>query len=310
MSSIFLSILLWIPVIGEASTPTYRAGIVQISSGWLNIRSGPSTASSKVTTVAKGSMLTLISREGQWWKVEYARGRYGYCHANYISEHAATAVTVATQSGALNIRSGPGTGYSKIGTLQKGDTVLQLSQSGGWSRILYHGTKTGYVSNAYLAIQYHAVQNSTPDLKQMDPRWADLPVGESGKTFSQIGCATTAIAMVESRRLGYNVTPDEMADKLRYTPSGSVYWPSYYTPVTSSENYLFRIYQQLKNGKVVLFGAKNSYGTQHWVVITGYSGGQSLTAQGFQVNDPGSNSRKNLQQLLDQYPYFYKYFIY
>ena len=70
-----------------------------------------------------------------------------------------------------------------------------------------------------------------------------------------------------------------------------------------------RIYQQLKAGKPVLFGGKNSYGGQHWVVITGFTGG-SLTASNFTIQDPGSNSRVTLQHFLNVYPMFYKYFYY
>ena len=60
----------------------------------------------------------------------------------------------------------------------------------------------------------------------------------------------------------------------------------------------------------MLFGAKNASGSQHWVVVTGYTGGSSLSASGFTIHDPGSHSRTNLQQFLNAYPTFYKYFHY
>ena len=70
-----------------------------------------------------------------------------------------------------------------------------------------------------------------------------------------------------------------------------------------------RLITKLKQNKPVLFGAKKSGGSQHWVVITGFSGGE-VTAKNFTINDPGSSSRKNLKQLLESYPLFYKYFYY
>ena len=144
----------------------------------------------------------------------------------------------------------------------------------------------------------------------MDSRWAETLIGESGKNFAQIGCATTAIAMVESRRRGHTIYPNEMARELRYTPTGSVYWPQDYVAVTQASGYLEKIYDLLRQGKAVLFGARNQYGTQHWVVITGFSGGSSLTPSGFIIEDPGTYSRTNLKQFLDIYPTFYKYFFY
>lgn len=301
-----------LPVKTQAATLTSKAGAVTTVSGALNVRASASTTGKIATTLRKGSYITLISKSGSWWKVEYAKGQYGYCHADYITIVQGTPVTVATQSGPLNVRKGPGTSYAKVASLAKGETVLRLTMANGWSRILYHGTKTGYVSAQYLsgtASGNSAVTLSVPSFKQTDSRWANVKLGSSGKTIGKIGCATTAIAMMESYRTGTTIYPDAMSQKLRYTATGNVYWPSNFVAVTESSGYLSGIYQQLKQGKPVLLGAKNSYGSQHWVVITGFTGG-SLTAGNFAINDPGSNSRVNLQQFLNAYPTFYKYFYY
>lgn len=297
-------------ITANAADSGSQAGMVSISSGRLNVRASASSGAAVVTSLSKGSVVTLISRSGSWWKVEYGASKYGYCHADYISILAGTPVTVNTSSGKLNVRTGPGTSYAKTGTVSKGETVIRLSEAGGWSRILYHGTKTGYVSSRYLSAGYAPVALWVRNMKQMDPRWGDTLVGESGKTMARIGCATTAIAMLESHRTGIVRYPDEMMTLLRYTPSGSVYWPSHYRVVTNSAGYLTGIYDLLKQGKPILFGATNSYGSQHYVVITGFTGGSTITADKFTIQDPGSNSRTNLQQFLKVYPNFYKYFYY
>ena len=116
--------------------------------------------------------------------------------------------------------------------------------------------------------------------------------------------------MMESYRTGTTIYPDAMSKKLSYSSSGNVYWPGNYKAVTSSSGYLSKIYEELKESKPVLFGAKKTSGSQHWVVITGYNGGSTLTASGFSINDPGSSRRTNLQHLLNEYPNFYKYFYY
>ena len=294
----------------HAADTESRAGIVSISSGHLNVRNQASSTSSVVSKLGKGSYITLISKNGSWWKVEYAQGKYGYCHADYIRTTESKSAKVNTNSGSLNVRSGGGTGYSKIGTLSKGETVLILSAENGWSRILYHGTKTGYASSAYLGNSYSPVSLWVRDMKQMDSRWADTIVGTSGKPMSQIGCATTAIAMVEAHRTGKTVYPDAMTAQLKYTPSGSVYWPEHYTTVTDTADYLNAIYNLLHRGKPILFGATNRYGSQHWIVITGFTGGSSLNPASFSIRDPGSYTRTNLQQFLAEYPNVYKYFYY
>ena len=296
-----------------AADANSKSGIVSISSGKLNVRSKASSDSAVVKTLNKGSYVTLLSKSGSWWKVEYEKGRYGYCHGDYITPVSGVPATIKTQSGSLNVRSGPGTSYSKVGSLTKGETVIAFSTVGGWSHILYHGTKTGYVSGQYLwgnASNYPAISLNVPSFKQTDSRWANTLIGQSGQTMAKIGCATAGIAMMESYRTGKTIYPDAMSRQLRYTASGSVYWPSHYTAVTSSSGYLGSIYNLLKQGKPVLLGAKNSYGSQHWAVVTGFTGGSTLTASGFTILDPGSNSRINLQQFLNAYPTFYKYFHY
>ena len=299
----------------QAATLTSTAGTVNVSSGRLNVRSGQSTGSAVVASLNKGSYVTLISKSGSWWYVEYAKGKYGYSHADYIKQVSSSAATVQVSSGNLNVRSGAGTGYSIVDKLPKGETVVILSNSGGWSRILYHGVKTGYVSNQYLSKgqtqgQYAPISLNVPNFKQTDSRWANVIIGNSGKTIAQIGCVTTAIAMMESYRSGKTIYPDAMSKKLSYSSSGNLYWPSDYQVVFENSNILNALYQKLKEGKPVLYGAKTSAGKQHWVVVVGYTGGNTLSASQFVIRDPGSNSRVNLQQFMNAYPVFYKYFYY
>ncbi len=301
------------PVDANAALLDSKAGMVATVSGNLNVRSSASTSSSVITSLSKGSYVTLISKSGYWWRVEYANGKYGYCHADYISALPSSTATVATQSTNLNVRSGPGTGNSITGSLPRGELVVVISTSNGWSHILYHGTKTGYVSAQYLSVteqSYGAVSLNVPAFKQNDSRWANVELGSSGKTIGSIGCATTGIAMMESYRSGTTIYPDAMAKKLSYDSNGNVYWPSDYTVVTSSSGYLEGIYEQLAQGKPVLIGSKTSSGSQHWVVVTGYTGGSPLTASGFTINDPATVSRTNLQQFMNAFPVFYKYFYY
>ena len=304
-----------IPIQSYGATLTSQAGVVSVSSGKLNVRKSASTGSVVLTTLQKGSYVTLISTSGNWYYVEYADGRYGYCHKDYIKLDSGKTATVKTNSTSLNVRSGAGTNYAVKDTIPKGEIVIILSTSNGWSKILYNGTKTGYVSSSYLStgttsVNYSKITLKVPSYKQTDSRWANVKIGSSGKTIAQIGCVTTGIAMMESYRTGTTIYPDAMSKKLSYSSSGNVYWPSHFKAVTSSSGYLNKIYEKLKEGKPVLFGAKKSSGTQHWVVITGYNGGSTLTASGFTINDPATSKRTNLQQLLNEYPTFYKYFYY
>lgn len=306
----FLMVLLIVLSPHAEAAANIKAGAVTTAGGSLNVRTQPTSEAPAATSLKKGSYITLHSRSGDWWQVEYEKDRFGYCHANYITVVQGSAASVNIRSGSLNVRSGPGTQYGRTASLYAGESVLLLRTDGGWSRILYHGTKTGYVSTQYLSGYYGPVSLNVPNFKQNDARWADKSVGTSGKTFSQIGCATTAVAMMESVRQGKTIYPDAMSQQLRYTSSGDLYWPGHYSVSTESSGYLKRIYQKLSQGKPVLLGMKNQYGGQHWVVVTGFTGGTDLAANGFTIHDPGTYSRTNLGQFLSVYPTFYKFFTY
>lgn len=305
-----LSLLILITLLSpDVRASAARAGQVTVSYGSLNVRSSPSSSGAILSTLPKESYVTLLDKSGAWWRVEYAAQKYGYCHSDYITPLSSASATVNV-NGSLNVRSGPGTGYAKTDSLYNGKTVLVLFSSGSWSRILYNGSKTGYVNSSYLSgSPSGAISLKVPSYKQTDSRWASVTLGSSGQSMAKIGCATTAIAMMESYRTGTTIYPNAMAKKLKYTASGSVYWPSDYTVVTSSSSYLSRIHSLLKAGKPVMLGAKNRYGSQHWVVVTGFTGG-SITAANFTIQDPGSNSRTALSQFLADYPTFYKFFHY
>ena len=62
-----------------AADAASKAGAVTISEGWLNVRSRASSGAPIVSTLKKGSYITLISKSGSWWRVEYAKDCYGYC---------------------------------------------------------------------------------------------------------------------------------------------------------------------------------------------------------------------------------------
>jgi hypothetical protein len=256
----------------------------------------------------KGSHVTLISKSESWWRVEYGDGKYGYCAASYITQ--LTGTYAAYTGGSLHIRSGPGTSYGVIGWLNSGEYAVVLSSSGNWKKVLFDGVKVGYVSGAYLktgAPSASAVSLDVPNYKQTDARWANTPVGASGKTIGAAGCSTVSLAMTESYRTGTVIYPDAMAAKLSYTSGGAVYWPGSYSSYTGSD-YMTKLVDLLKSGKPVLIGLKNASGSQHWCVVTGWSG--SAGASSFSVHDPGSHTRSNLQQIINVYPTFYKLMYY
>lgn len=296
---------------GNAAAKIQGAGRVNTVSSGLNIRSSPSQSATVKTSVSKNSYITLVSKSGNYWYVEYKNGKYGYCHKDYVKIVSENVKSVKTSSGRLRVRSSASINSSIIGYLSSESLVTVISQSGNFSRVLYNGNSLGYVHSDYLnslssETAYKSIKLNVPNYKQTDSRWANVTLGSSGQSIAKIGCATTALAMTESYRTSSKIYPDDMAKKLTYTSGGAVYWPSNYKTITSSSGYLSKIYSLLKEGKPVILGCKKANGSQHYVVITGVKAVDSLTTSAFYINDPGSNSRTTLNQFISAYPTFYK----
>ena len=150
-------------------------------------------------------------------------------------------------------------------------------------------------------------------LKQNDPQWKNVKI--SSNTIGGVGCTITSLAMKYNYHNNANITPPEMMRKLSFS-GNSIIWSSVnrlgYTtymvdnrPQPNNE-WLSRIYTQLKAGKPVIVGAYqvNSSGklAQHWVVVKGYNGNStsSFNVADFQINDP-MNPFSNLQQFFGKY---------
>ncbi|MBO5222460.1 MAG: SH3 domain-containing protein [Clostridia bacterium] len=289
-----------------------QVGIVRTSSTRLNVRSSPSLSGYIVTGLNKGSYVALVSKSGDWWQVEYSTGRYGWCSAAYIETVSSQTATVSAGGSRLNIRSGPGTSYTVRSQYADGASVTVLSSSGGWAKVLYGGTKIGYVSETYLRYgsvdsSRGAVTLSVPRYSQTDSRWANIRLGSSRYTIGTAGCTTAAMAMVETAVRGYTVTPAMMAKEVSYSSSGNLYWPSAYSAYTSSD-YLAVVYRQLQSGKPVMIGGFTPSGAQHWVVIYGFTGG-NLKAENFLIRDPGTAARTTLREFQSKFSVFYKIMI-
>lgn len=307
LSAIIFCLTLFSPDAGAANASS-TAGRVKTTSGRLNVRKTSAADSAVLTGLKSGTHITLISAQNGRYKVEYANGKYGYCHPSYIEKQAGSKAMFVNAT-KLNVRKGAGTQYEVKTTLGFGTAVVVLKSNSQWSKILYDGTKTGYVAKQYLSAKkpvYPKISLSVPSYKQYDSRWKNARIGTQGDTIGSSGCTTTALAMTESFRLKKTVDVLKMRSLLRYSSSGQLYWPeNYVTSVSTQGSFLQDIYSVLKQNKPVIAAVKKKNGSQHWVVVTGFNG-SALTPSAFTVNDPGSAGRKTLADLMADYPYAYK----
>lgn len=133
--------------ISNAGAVEYRT----ITANSVNFRTGPGTNYSSMGKLNKGYKVEYIGTSGSWTKIKY-NGKTGYAYSDYVSTSSTSnnvTIKVVTAT-TLNVRSGAGTNYSKIGTLSKGSEVSVISESNGWAKIDYNG-RDAYVSSNYLS---------------------------------------------------------------------------------------------------------------------------------------------------------------
>lgn len=191
----------------------------------------------------------------------------------------------------VKVRKGPGTSYSKIGVLDKGDKVTFISKSGSWSKVEYNG-QTAYVYSKYLKASSSAGSSGSSSSSSTMYATTGVRVRSGpGTSYAQVGSLTADQAVVRTGKSGswvqisYNgttayvhgkylttVVPDGVDESIG--SSGSSGSASSNTVVTKNATYVYR-------------GPGQSYGVLYIVQAN-----TSLTATGVvsgsftQVNTP------------------------
>ena len=154
---------------GNTVKPPSNSGNTQkigkVTASILNVRSGAGTIHKVIGSLKNGSTVTIVETKNGWYKIKYGSS-YGYVSSNYIkinftnSNGSGNTVKPPSNSGStqktgkviadvLNVRSGRGTNYSKIGAVRGGSKVIIVETKNGWHKIKY-GNGYGYVSAKYV----------------------------------------------------------------------------------------------------------------------------------------------------------------
>lgn len=150
----------WVKVSGNSSSDSSDAqpiGTGTVNTACLNVRSGAGTGYSRVGYLYSGNSVSILKDCGNgWYQISYGSGSAYVC-AEYISTGSDSGdsdggeqTTGIVTADALNVRSGAGTGYSRLGLLYSGNSVTILGSSNGWHKISYRNG-VGYVSAEYVS---------------------------------------------------------------------------------------------------------------------------------------------------------------
>lgn len=138
------------PAVPASSTSVLAVGIAADS---VRLRSGSNTGSSILTELSQGTAVSVLGRDGDWYRVNYD-GKTGYMAAAYVTLRASAGdlrcVARVTSDG-LNLRPAAGTSGGVLASASRGEYVDVSGFENGWFRVQYSG-KTGYMSGDYLTL--------------------------------------------------------------------------------------------------------------------------------------------------------------
>ena len=98
----------------------------KVTAGALNVRSGPNTGYAILGTVRRNQVYVSTQRSGSWHKIWFD-GRQGWCYGGYLTSSSAQKREVT--AGALNVRTGAGTGYRRVGSSPRGSVYARATSN-------------------------------------------------------------------------------------------------------------------------------------------------------------------------------------
>lgn len=161
--------------LGTALASGSKLKIINVSSS-VNVRSGPGTTYSCLGTAKLNTTWTAAKKDvkgtdsASWYEISY-NGKTGYVRYNYgqiVTESSASSSSgqslasnakakVINVTTSVNVRSGPGTNYSALGTAKLNSTWTAVKKNvigtdgANWYQIIYNG-KTGYIRYNYISL--------------------------------------------------------------------------------------------------------------------------------------------------------------
>ena len=156
-----------LPVL-STTAPTVTASAL-VSTGALNVRSGPGVTYSVITVASQGHTVTLLGRNANssWAKIRLANGTEGWVNASLLTPNvsisslplanspAAPEPPVPVAPGAvLSLRSGPGFNYPVTGSVYQGLQVTAVGRNANstWLKVKLSDGQEGWIGAQYVQL--------------------------------------------------------------------------------------------------------------------------------------------------------------
>lgn len=287
-------------------------GIGFVNTTSLRLRSEATTGSAILDTAHKNDCVVIISKDGDWYKVNYNL-QEGYMHADYLDvltrENAELGYGKVNGSG-VNLRSGPSTSYRSVGTAAKGSKCYILGLNQGWYKVIYN-TTICYIRSDYVDLTEIPYENrdsaNSPKFYRGGKSTGVAPSAAAlnGSTGSSQSSGNTAANVTGSQILAeakkYLGTPYVYggASPAGFDCSGFVYYvlkqlgfSPYRTPASQYNQGTYISKDNLQVGDIVFFAGTYASGISHVGIYAG---------NGQFIHSPNSRSTVSYSDLTSGY---------
>jgi lipoprotein-anchoring transpeptidase ErfK/SrfK len=150
-----------IPPTPAPATPTPLFPLVVAGQDGADVRGGPGPSYARLGRLSPGGQASLLGRHEEWWQIEYDGGLAWVAAADVTAQDSQGVpevdppaapqqpVVVAGEDG-VNVRSGPGTDYARLGSLSPSEQAVVTGRYEEWWQIEYAG-QHGWVSDLFVA---------------------------------------------------------------------------------------------------------------------------------------------------------------
>ena len=139
--------------VSAADTGGIKDGVGFITASSLRLRSGPGTNTATLGYGYRNEAVIILGKTGQWYRVLYNLTE-GYMHESYLEVASVENAELGygkVNYAKVNMRTGPGTGYSRIGQSSQGDLAYIIGLNNGWYKVIWND-RICYIRSDYLTL--------------------------------------------------------------------------------------------------------------------------------------------------------------
>lgn len=134
-----------------ATSNGIKYGVAFVTGSNLRMRAEANTSSKILATAAKGEVVVVLEKVGEWYKVIYNL-KEGYMHGDYLNVKTSENVELGygkVNANAVNLRSGASTSNNVVATASKGAKAYIVGINNGWYKVIY-GENVCYIRSDFL----------------------------------------------------------------------------------------------------------------------------------------------------------------